>query len=73
MLSAIGSCTAGRWEWENEACEIERYAEANHFYMGHILPGANLLQIIGLALFLLSIAVGLAAYMLWREDRNESL
>ena len=72
LLSAVGSCYVGNRQWQNEEQQFEKYMEAHGFYISDVSPDTNFWQIAGVLLFFVSAAVGIAAFMLWRQDRYES-
>jgi hypothetical protein len=51
---------------------MEGHMEASGFYISHASPDTNLWQVTGFLLFFAGVAVGIAAFLLWRQDRKEA-
>ncbi len=71
LLCAAGSCYVGERQYWYEDEQLEKWMEASGFYISHIYPDTNIWQIIGVLLLFSSISIGIAAFMLWKQDRNE--
>ena len=72
LLCAAGSCYVGERQYRYENEQLEKWMEANGFYISHVYPDTNIWQIIGVFLFFVSVSVAIAAFMLWRRGGKES-
>jgi hypothetical protein len=72
LLSAAGSCFAGYRQLQNEVQQFEKNRETSGFYMTHASFSPNYWQITGFLLFFVSVAVGIAAFILLEQDRNNN-
>ena len=70
LICAIASCYVGQRQWEREVQESERRMEASGFFISDFSPETNIWQIVGALILLAGIAVAIAAFMLWRQDRQ---
>ena len=70
LLCAVGSCEVGQRKWQNEVEELERRMEASGFYISHVYAETNGWQFAGGILFFACISIALAAFMLWKQDRE---
>lgn len=72
LLCAVGSCHVGERQWGHELRQIEGQMKASGLYLSHSSPDTNLWQVIGFLLFFAGVSVGIAAFLLWRQDRKRS-
>ena len=70
LLSSIGSCYIGERRWENELQQLDRHMTASGFYISDTSVETNVWQTVGFLLFFASVSVGIAAFLLWRQDKN---
>jgi len=70
FVGALGSCYVGERQWERDVQEIERQETESGFRIfDGPSPETNNWQIVGSLGFFTAFSVGIAAYMLWRQER----
>jgi len=70
FIGALGSCYVGDRQWKRDVQEIERQETASGFRIfDGPSPETNNWQIVGGLGFFATFSVGIAAYMLWRQER----
>ena len=71
FVAAIGSCYVGERRWQREEQEIERQEAASGFRLfDGPTPETNIWQIAAGLGLLASVSVGIAAVMLWKQERR---
>ena len=68
FVGALGSCYVGLRQGESERQEMERQ-EARFILTDGPAPSTNNWQIAGGLGFFAALSVGIAAFMLWRQER----
>jgi hypothetical protein len=72
LFGAFGSLFIGEHQLKYERQQqIEKWRTGG-FRITHASPDTNAWQTAGFLLFFLSLSIGLAALMLWSQDRKES-
>ena len=69
MIGAFVSCQIGDRNWEIEVRERDREMAASGFWISDGYIEANMWQIVGTLVLFAGFSVGIAAFMLWRQDR----
>jgi len=70
LICAIASCYIGQRQWEREVQESERSMAGSGFYISDVSPETNIWQIVGVLVFFAGFSVAIAAFMMWRQDRQ---
>jgi hypothetical protein len=70
LLCASGSCYIGELRWEDEVRQEWEAREAGGFYISDSPSEANPWEIAGSVLFFAGASVGIAALMLWVQERR---
>ena len=70
VIGALGCCYVGNRQWEIEVQENERRMAASGFYISDGYTETSTWEIVGTLVFFGGISVAIAAFLLWRQDRQ---